>query len=332
MNYLSIKKIKRRRMTMQRPLKRILILAALFTVVIYSGFCAGTQESNSEDKVVIGFAQSRLNHPYRVAGVEQFKEAVTSNGFDWEVIVSDGQNDTAKQTADVEDMIVRDVDVIVLSPISAEALTPVAKKVMEAGIPLILLDRTISTDDYTVFIGGDNRMIGEITAEEIAKKANGKEVKIVQLQGTLGASATVDRDAGFKDTIKKYPNLDLVYDFSAKYDRATALDVMEDVLQKEQDIFAVYCHNDSMAMGAMTAITADEIDDVLIYGADGTKEIFNEIKKGTVAGTCVYPTGAKEAVDIIAEILQGNEVNKKYSVDVPYVNIDNVDALFDLGI
>ncbi len=293
---------------------------------------AQVSEAVSGEKVVIGFAQSRMNHPYRVAAVEQFQAAVKAAGYNWEVIVSDGQNDTAKQMADVEDLIVRGVDVIVMSPINAEALAPVAKEVMDAGIPLVLLDRTISTDDYTVFIGGDNKMIGELVAEQIATAANGKEVKVVQLQGTLGASATIDRDAGFKETIAKYPNIKIVQDLSAEYDRAAALDTMEDILQVEQDIFAVYCHNDAMAMGAMTAIQADDVKGVLIYGADGTKEVFDEIKKGTIAGTCLYPTGSEKAVEVIAQMLAGDKIERSYSVEVPYVNIDNVEEMYDQGI
>ncbi len=290
------------------------------------------KKDDEEKQIVVGFAQSRMNHPYRVAAVEEFQQAVKDKGLNWKVVVCDGQNDNAKQTSDVEDLITQKVDVIVMSPITADPLAPVSKKVLEAGIPLVLLDRTISTDDYTTFVGGDNILIGQLVAEAIAKKLDGAEGKVVEIQGTLGSSATTDRHQGFLDTIAKYPNIELISDTSADYDRAKALALMEDILQTTNDIAAVYCHNDAMAIGAMTALNSSNITGVDIYGADGTKEVFDEIKNGNITGSAFYPTGSTKAVEVIEEILAGKQVEKKYLVDVPLVDINNMDEYYDQGL
>ncbi len=286
-----------------------------------------------DDTVVIGFAQSRMNHPYRVAAVEEFEKAIEDKGLNWEVVVCDGNNDAAKQTSDVEDLITQDVDVIVMSPITADALTTAAAAVMEAGIPLVLLDRTIDSDDYTTFVGGDNRMIGEIVADAIAADLGEEGGNIIELQGTLGASATIDRHEGLVDRIaEKYPNLTLIQDTSGDYDRAKAMTIIEDFLQTGQTVDAIYSHNDAMAMGAMTALQAAGIEDVVIYGADGTTEVMDEIKKGTINGTAFYPTGSTQAVEVIEQILNGETVEKQYLVDVPLVTAENVEEYYDQGI
>lgn len=274
-----------------------------------------------------------MNHPYRVAAVEEFEAAVEEKGLNWEVVVCDGNNDAAKQTSDVEDLITQGVDLIVMSPVTADALTPVAKTIMDAGIPLVLLDRTINSEDYTTFVGGDNRMIGEIVADAIAADLGEEGGNIVEIQGTLGASATIDRHEGFADRIaEKYPNLKVVQDNTGEYDRAKAMTVMEDFIQTGVEVDAIYCHNDAMAMGAMTALQASGVEGVKIYGADGTVELMDEIKKETVSGTAFYPTGSTKAVEVIEKILNGEEVEKKYMVDVPLVTLENIDEYYDSGI
>ncbi len=289
--------------------------------------------ASGDDAVVIGFAQSRMNHPYRVAAVEEFEQAIADKGLNWEVVVCDGNNDAAKQTSDVEDLITQGVDVIVMSPITADALTTAAAAVMDAGIPLVLLDRTIDSDDYTTFVGGDNRMIGEIVADAIAEDLGEEGGNIIELQGTLGASATIDRHEGLVDRIaEKYPNLNLIQDTSGDYDRAKAMTIIEDFLQTGQTVDAIYSHNDAMAMGAMTALQAAGVEGVKIYGADGTTEVMDEIKKGTIDGTAFYPTGSTQAVEVIEKILNGEEVEKQYLVDVPLVTAENVDEYYDQGI
>lgn len=249
------------------------------------------------------------------------------------MVVCDGNNDAAKQTSDVEDLITQGVDLIVMSPVTADALTPVAKTIMDAGIPLVLLDRTINSEDYTTFVGGDNRMIGEIVADAIAADLGEEGGNIVEIQGTLGASATIDRHEGFADRIaEKYPNLKVVQDNTGEYDRAKAMTVMEDFIQTGVEVDAIYCHNDAMAMGAMTALQAAGVEGVKIYGADGTVELMDEIKKETVSGTAFYPTGSTKAVEVIEKILNGEEVEKKYMVDVPLVTLENIDEYYDSGI
>ncbi|WP_313185118.1 substrate-binding domain-containing protein [Lacrimispora sp.] len=299
---------------------------------------AGGQESTpaasqpaAERKIVVGVSQCHMNTPYRVALKSEMENIIKEQNLSWELIFTDGQNNPAKQTNDVEDLIAKKVDVIIMSPTQSQPLAPVARKVIDAGIPLILVDRTISTEDYTTFVGGDNKMIGTITAEYFAEQLSGKG-NIVMMQGTLGASATLDREIGFKEALEQYPDMNLIVDLSADYKRDVAMKTMEDILQANKDIQAVFCMSDNMALGALQATdAAGRTSEMLITGADGQKETFDKIKEGKLAATVLYPTGAAEAFELAKEILDGKSVEKINLIPVTLVTPENVDELYDSG-
>lgn len=304
-------------------------LVKLFTVLGILFMVVGC--SSKEEKIVIGIAQKHMNTPYPVAVIEEFKAEVEKRGLGWEVIAADGQSNPAKQINDIEDFIAKGVDLIIMSPTQADPLTPVAKKVMEAKIPLILIDRTISSDDYTAFIGGDNINAGRVVAEYVNKKLNG-EANIVEIQGSLGASATNDRHKGFNEIIAKNPGLKIIADTQADYKRDLALTVMEDILQAHNEIDVVYTHSDNMALGVMNPIVSvGRTDEMMVFGTDGQKEVFDAIKAGKIEGTVFYPTAAVEAVEYAEKILKGEKVEKIWLLDTPLITKENVDEWYDRG-
>ena len=289
----------------------------------------GTQ---TDEKVVIGVAQCHLNTPSRVNLRKEMEDAIQEKGLNLEIILTDGQNNSAKQTSDVEDLIQRGVDLMILVPVQAEPLAPVAKKVLDAGIPLILIDRTISTDDYTAYTGGDNRMIGEIAADFLAEKIGGKG-KLAIIQGTLGTSATNERQEGFLTKMEsEYPDIEIISDLSADYKRDQAMKVMEDLLQANEELDAVFCHSDNMALGAIQAIeAAGREDEIAVIGADGQKEIFDKIKENDLLASIIYPMGGAEAIALAEQILAGETVEKVNLIPVTLVRENNVDELYDQG-
>ena len=313
-------------------MKKVLALALSMLLAFLLVACGADSSATEEnEKKVIGYAQSRMNHSMRVLMIEEFEAQMEARGVtdEWTLVVTDGQNDTNKQTSDVEDLLAQGVDAIVMSPISADPLAPVSKLVMDAGIPLIMVDRKISTEDYTAFVGGDNIMIGTLAARAMGEAADGKEVKVAMIQGTLGASATQDRAKGFMDEIEKYPNITVVSDMSGEYDRGIAMTIMEDILQTDPDLFSVFCQNATMSIGAMQACQAVGNNDVLIFSSDGEEEIYVEIDKGTLAGCIPYPSGSAEAVDLLIDIFAGKEVPKQTHVPVVLITKENLDLVWD---
>ena len=284
--------------------------------------------------MVIGFSQNKLAHPFRVAGVEQLEAYVKEQGLNWEIVVTDGKNDATTQTANVEDLISQGVDAVIMCPVTADTMTTAAKTVMDAGIPLILVNRNVSSDDYTCAITGSNYQIGQKSAEDMAKRLDGKG-KVAMIQGTLGASDTTDRATGFMETIANYPDIEVVADVSGDYAKDKGMACMEDILVKYPDIDAVFCHNDEMAQGAYLACEADGKTDVLIYGNDCYKSTLDMIKEGKIAGTTAYPTSVQKAVDVLVEIFENGGVyegEKEIVDDVPIALPENADEFYDVAL
>lgn len=311
----------------------LLVTLSLALATFAAGSAAGGEVDSSTMKKVIGVSLPHMSSPARVSMAEEIKKAVAETGKgNWEVIITDGQNNTAKQTNDVEDMIQRNVDIIIMCPIQTEPLAPVSKHVLEAGIPLILIDRTISTEDYTCYTGGDNYMIGVQAAELIGEKLNGKG-NVATIQGALGGSATNDRQAGFVDTIaKKYPDLKLIADVSGEWKRDVGMRVMEDIIQVHGDVLdAVYSHGDNATLGALQAMDAAGKSYVVVT-ADGQKEIFDKIKEGKVYACIAFPGGGKESIEIAKKIFDGKPFGDKIQmIPVPVITKDNVDAMYHIG-
>lgn len=293
-----------------------------------------TEEPWTKDtKMVIGFSQNKLAHPFRVAGVEQLEAYVKEQGLNWEIVVTDGKNDATTQTANVEDLISQGVDAIIMCPVTADTMAAAATEVTQAGIPLILVNRNVSNDDYTCAITGSNYQIGQKVADDMAKRLDGKG-KVAMIQGTLGASDTTDRANGFLETIKNYPEIEVVADVSGDYAKDKGMACMEDILVKYPEIDAVFCQNDEMAQGAYLACESAGATP-LIYGNDCYKSTLDMIKEGKIAGTTAYPTSVQRAVDILVEIFENGGVytgEKEIVDDVPIALPETADEFYDVAL
>ncbi|MFV0412860.1 MAG: substrate-binding domain-containing protein [Oscillospiraceae bacterium] len=289
-------------------------------------------EWTKDTPMKIGFSQNKLSVAFRVAGVEQLKQYVQDEGLNWEIIVTDGNNDAAKQTADIEDLISQGVDAIIMCPVTADTMGTAAKAVMDAGIPLVLVNRKVTNEEYTVAITGSNYMIGQVVADDMAKKL-GEKGSVALIEGTLGASDATERTRGFLETIANYPDIEVVAQASGDFVKDKGMAVMEDILIKYPNLDGVFCENDDMAQGAYQAIEAvGRAGEILIYGNDCYRSTLDLIKAGKVEGTTVYPTSVQAAADVLVEIFSNGGVytgEKEIIQDVPLCTIDNIDDYYD---
>jgi ribose transport system substrate-binding protein len=293
------------------------------------GAQAGAEKSG---QIVVGFSQGTMNHPWRIAMVEGNKKYAEEHYPEVKLIITDGQNQSSKQVADMEDLITQKPKVILISPLTADALTPVVKKAMDAGIPVITLDRKVNTE-VTAHIGAENRPIGMKAADFLAKALNGKG-NIIEIQGTAGASATIDRHEGFREQLKKYPGLKVVGEQFCDYLREPAMKFMEDMLQRfgPGQIQAVYAHNDEMALGAIEAIkAAGRLNEIKVVGMDGENAAFEAIKKGELAATFVYPFCAPEGIIYAYKVAKGESIPKYIQLESQQVDATNVDQFLGKG-
>jgi len=288
----------------------------------------------AEKKFKVGFSQGTMNHPFRVAMVEENVAYAKEHYPEMEIIVTDGNNDSAKQVSDVEDLIAQGIDALIISPLTAEALTDVCAKAMEAGIPVITLDRNVNTE-VTTFIGAENKPMGVASAKLLAEMTGGK-ARIIEIQGTAGASATIDRHDGFVEELANYPEMEIIAEQYCDYLRENAMVFMEDMLQRfgPGEIDAVYAHNDEMALGALEAIRAAGREDegIKIIGMDGTEVAFEAIKSGAMTFTVVYPYCAPEGVQVAYQILNGEKVDTRIQLDTAIVSAENVDEWIGKGL
>lgn len=274
-----------------------------------------------KDKYTMYFSQRAMDHPWMVTMTKSFdmaseKYADRIESYVW----TDGNNDDAKQLADIEDMLKTKPDVMFLSAQSFESLAVVADMAREAGVVLFAVDRRINAEpgeDYAVWIGGDYRDQGRLAAEEllaaIFEEKGEYKANIVEIQGIAGSSAAIDRAAGFADEISKYPDVKIIASQDGEFSRDSALIVMENYLQKygEGEIDAVYTHNDEMAIGAVEAIEKAGRTELLgwIVSVDGQREALELVIDGKMLATAQCPAGYGDlSIEMALAYLDGEEV------------------------
>lgn len=228
--------------------------------------------------IKVGVSLSTLSNPFFISIKDGVNKIAKENGSS--VQVFDAQNDTAKQNNDVEDMIQKKVDVLIINPVDSSAISPEVKAANDAGIPVITVDRSSDAGKVLALVASDSREGGKMAADFMIKQL-GSNAKIAELQGTPGASATRERGAGFDDAVKG--KLDIVAKQSANFDRAKGLTTAENIIQGHSDIKGMFSQNDEMALGAVQGLKGHE--DVLIVGFDGSGDGITAVKKGQMAAT-----------------------------------------------
>jgi ribose transport system substrate-binding protein len=300
--------------------RRLFAVCLAAALVLASG--CGKAKSG---KHLIGFSQCNLGEPWRVA--MNAEVAARAKDFpDLEIAFADAQQDNAKQVADVENFLRQKVDLLMISPNEAKPLTPIVRKAFEQGIPVVVLDRAIEGDTYTVFIGADNREIGKAAGKYVADLLHGKG-DIVEIKGLPGSPPARDRSEGFREAIAASPDVKIVHDPVANWLREEAMAQMESALAAHERIDLVYAHNDPMAMGAYLAAKAKgregEMKFVGIDGLPGLDGGRQMVADGKLIATFVYPTGGREAVDAAVRIFAGEKVPHKIVLPTLMITKDN---------
>lgn len=289
--------------------------------------------ARGDDKIKIGFSQGTMESAWRVNMVEGNKKYAEANLPDVELIVTNGENNASKQVSDVESLIAQGVKTLIISPVTADALTPVVKQAMDAGIPVVTLDRKVNTD-VTLHIGADNKLIGRTAGEFVCKTLGGKG-NVIEIQGTAGASATVDRHDEFRKVLaEQCPDVKVVADQVCNYVREPAIKFMEDMLQrfKPGEIQLVYAHNDDMALGAVTALeAAGRLSEVKVVGIDGENAAYDAIKAGKMVATFTYHFVAPEGVQYGYKVAKGEKLDKEIILPTNQVDPGNVDQWLGKG-
>ncbi|HUU95357.1 MAG TPA: substrate-binding domain-containing protein [Phycisphaerae bacterium] len=273
----------------------------------------------------IGMSQCNLGEPWRVQMNADVKTAADKRP-NIKMVFKDAQNDTLKQRAHVEEFVSAGVDLIIISPKEAAPLTEPVAKAVQAGIPVIVLDRRVLGAKYTCFIGADNKLIGREAGKWIVKKLGGKG-KVVELKGLMTSTPGQDRHTGFRAGIEG-SEIEVIFEADMKWLEPDARKEMESALARYDQIDLVYAHNDPGAHGAyLAAKAAGREKDIMFVGIDALPhEGVMYAKQGILDATLQYPTGGAEAIDVALKILNGEEVPKEITLGSRIFTTENVEA------
>jgi ribose transport system substrate-binding protein len=290
----------------------MLVLLAAASAVLFSGCGQSreeTKESTAARQYVIGMSQCNLGEPWRVQMNQDVKDAAAKHP-ELKVIFKDAQNDTLNQRSAVEEFISSKVDLLIISPKEAQPLTEPVARALDAGIPVIVLDRAVLGDKYTCFIGADNVKIGRAAGQWIVKRLGGKG-KVVELEGLMTSIPGQDRHNGFREGIAG-SGIDVIFQADMKWLEPNARTEMDSALSRFDHIDLVYAHNDPGAHGAYLAARAAGRDNIIFVGIDALpQEGVAYVRQGILDATFRYPTGGAEAIDTAVRIFKGESVPKK---------------------
>ena len=286
---------------------KVFIYILLVSIVACSG-------EKKEYKYEIGFVISTLNNPFFVKLKEGAVDAAKL--INVKLSVLDSQNDAIKELNNVESLIVSRVDLIIINPTDSDAVSSAIKLANNNKIPVITVDRNASQGEVVTYIASDNIQGGRLAGDLIYELLQGNG-KVVELEGIPGTSAARERGRGFDEALKNYPGIEKVVKQPADFDRNKALVVIENILQTNPDVNAIFAHNDEMALGALKAVE-ESGKSIYVIGFDGTEEALKAVKDGKLTATIAQQPSkmGRIAVDIAVKYLRGEKVEPQVKVDL----------------
>jgi len=276
------------------------LFAVLLVVLLVAAPAAAAEKT-------LGLVISTLNNPFFVTLKQGAEEAATKAGV--KLVVLDAQDDSAKMTAAMEDLIQQKVDAILVNPTDSDAVTPSIMKANAAGIPVLTIDRGASGGQVLCHVASDNVAGGVMAGEFLAKKLEGKG-NVVELVGIPGTSAARDRGKGFNDAIATFKDIKVVASQAADFSRDKGLKVFENILQAQPEIAGVFAHNDEMILGAVAAAEAAGRKGIVFVGFDAVDDAVAAVKEGKLAATVAQQPAVIGAMGVekAAALLAGEEL------------------------
>lgn len=269
-------------------------------------------ESAKKDQVVIGWAMAYFDHPVYQLLMKGAQDIAKEQGVN--LIFADGKNDAATQATQIDNFIAQGVDAIILTPTVADPLIPSVKKINDAKIPLVLVDRLMYKQGQDIrwdaVVSWDMALSGTYGGEQVAEAIGGKG-KIVVVEGTAGAGSTIERGGAFYKVLEKYPDIEVIYKVDGDFNRAKGMEVTESILQrfKPGDFDAIYYMNDEMTLGGLQAIEdAGRLGEFKIVSVDGEKEMLDQLRAGKIdKESMFFPDEQAVGVTVAAALAKGEK-------------------------
>lgn len=285
------------------------------------------KDENENETFKFGFSAIDMENPYFITLESAITEVLDEYGY--ELIVKDPASDADKQASQIEEMIEEGIDAIFISPVNWEEITPSLQNLKDAGIKIINVDTQVKEMDYVdAYIGSDNKKAGYICGQDLVERCpDGGKILILECPTQNSIN---DRITGFEEAISTAENgFEVIERKDTNGEFEIAMEVTKEILEQHPDINIIMCGNDQIAVGAKTAVNVLNMNDVIIYGVDGSPDIKKELKKSDnqIAGTAAQsPINiGKVSAQIGIDMLLGEDYEKETYEDVFMINEDNVD-------
>lgn len=275
---------------------------------------------------VIGVSLLNLSSEFIVLLERALRDKAQELGV--RLIINDAQRSAERQVQQVENFIAQRVDAIVLNPCEVEACSPAVEKALAAGIPVVNVNSETRAPP-TAFVGSRDEESAELAMEYIARRLGGRG-NVVMMHGFLGQAAQIRRDRGARAVLARYPDLKLLADQTAEWDRAKAVALMENWIQAHgTNLQAVFAQNDEMAMGAVLALERARLKDrVVVAGVDAIADALQAVRAGRLDATVFQDARgqAGTALETAVKILRGEPYEREVFLPFRLVTRDNVEA------
>lgn len=277
-----------------------------------------TTTNNTQGKITIGVSIPNMNDRF-ISYVASGMQAYAKTQPDVTVIYADAKNDPSTQLQQIKEFIAQDVKAIAFLPMDPTISKTIVDLANQANIPIIAVNRTFKElTTITSYIGSDSLTAGTLQMNEVARLLGGKG-NIAIMDGDMGSDAQVNRTKGNKEVIAKYPNMKIIFEETANYDRAKGMALMAKWLATKQHIDAVVANNDEMIIGAMLAAQVNGQDQNIIFaGVDGTMDALNFMKADKLKVTVFQNAAAQgsKGLQTTIEAANGKKVAKE--IIIPY--------------
>lgn len=255
---------------------------------------------------------------------EIVREALFYDGV--EVEIRTAKDNNRNQIADIKYFIDKKVDLLIVAPNEAAAITPVMEKAYRQGIPVVVIDRKILSDKYTAFVGADNYEIGKDVGQYILNRLHGKG-KVLEITGLEGSTPAMERHKGLTDVLKEEPGIEITASVDGAWLQSVAGEKMDSVFQTNKNIDLVFAQNDRMAIGAYLSARQQQLEkEMLFVGIDalpGKEYGVEQIINGVLDATFIYPTGGDKVVQVAMDILEKRPYERDTKLSTALVDKTN---------
>ena len=296
--------------------KILLVLTCIVAMAMMIVGCGGSDNGKKADKkITVGFSVSTQNNPFFVSLAKGVEAKAKELGVNVKVV--DAQNDPAKQANDIADLLQQNISVLLVNPVDSAAVSTSVKAANKANIPVICLDRSADQGNVACLVASDNVKGGEVAADYIVKKL-GEKVKVAELEGIPGASASRERGEGFHKIADS--KLTVVAKQTAEFDRSKGLTVAENMLQATPDIKAIFAQNDEMALGAIEAAKSAG-KQIFIVGFDGTADGVKAVESGAMSATIAQQPEimGQQGLEAAVKAAKGEKIDAKISAPLKLI-------------